>query len=227
MSLSAQLVNLFNTEPAAGAKDRRAANTGAAPEEARAAGAAADIPRLNHPEDKIPQSSPETGEATEDISAKNRAAVATSSSATVPGNDLWARIAGTFSPALVRVLTSLLIVALCLWMGAGIVNVVLDLRQSLSSGWAGVAERAIIDALIMLALLEVIRTLQAYLKLGRVRVTFILDTALVVLIGELMGLWFKEYAPEKVLLGLGVIVTLVALRIVTARFSPERGGEPA
>jgi hypothetical protein len=36
-----------------------------------------------------------------------------------------------------------------------------------------------------------------------------------------MGLWFREYAPEKVLLGLGVIVTLVTLRIVTARFSPE------
>ena len=227
MSLSAQLVNLFNTEPAAGAKDRHAANTGAAPEDAHDARAAADIPHLTHPEDKIPQSSPETGEATEDISAKSITAVETSSSSTVPGNDLWARIADTFSPALVRVLTSLLIVALCLWMGAGIVNVVLDLRQSLSSGWAGVAERAIIDALIMLALLEVIRTLQAYLKLGRVRVTFILDTALVVLIGELMGLWFKEYAPEKVLLGLGVIVTLVALRIVTARFSPERGGGPA
>ena len=227
MSLSAQLVNLFNTEPAAGAKDRRAANTGAAPEDTRDAGAAADIPRITHPEDKIPQSSPETGEATEDISAKSRAAIETSSSSTVPGNSLWARIADTLSPALVRVLTSLLILALCLWMCAGSVNVVLDLRQSLSSGWAGVAERAIIDALIMLALLEVIRTLQAYLKLGRVRVTFILDTALVVLIGELMGLWFKEYAPEKVLLGLGVIVTLVALRIVTARFSPERGGEPA
>ncbi|MGA9033419.1 MAG: phosphate-starvation-inducible PsiE family protein [Sulfuricaulis sp.] len=138
---------------------------------------------------------------------------------------MWAHVADILTPALVRVLTGLLIVALCLWMGTGIVNVVLDLRQSLSSNWAGVAERTIIDTLIMLALLEVIRTLQAYLKLGRVRVTFILDTALVVLIGELMGLWFKEYAPEKVLLGLGVIVTLVALRIVTARFSPERSGE--
>ena len=44
-----------------------------------------------------------------------------------------------------------------------------------------------------------------------------------------MGLWFREYAPEKVLLGLGVIVTLVVLRIVTAKFSPESaggGGEP-
>lgn len=128
-------------------------------------------------------------------------------------------------PVLVRHLTGLLIVALCLWMLAGIIHLVAGLRETLATGWASTAEHVIIKALIMLALLEVIRTLQAYLKLGRVRVTFILDTALVVLIGELMGLWFKEYAPEKVLLGLGVIVTLVALRIVTARFSPETGSE--
>jgi uncharacterized membrane protein (DUF373 family) len=124
-------------------------------------------------------------------------------------------------PRLVLHLTGLLIVALCLWMLAGIVYLVAGLRETLTAEWASIAEHVIIKALIMLALLEVIRTLQAYLKLGRVRVTFILDTALVVLISELMGLWFREYAPEKVLLGLGVIVTLVTLRIVTARFSPE------
>jgi uncharacterized membrane protein (DUF373 family) len=128
-------------------------------------------------------------------------------------------------PALVRHLTGLLILALCLWMLAGIIHLVAGLRETLAAGWASIAEHVIIKALIMLALLEVIRTLQAYLKLGRVRVTFILDTALVVLIGELMGLWFKEYAPEKVLLGLGVIITLVALRIVTARFSPEAASD--
>jgi len=128
-------------------------------------------------------------------------------------------------PALIRHLTGMLIVALCLWMLAGIIYLVAGLRETLTAGWASIAEHVIIKALIMLALLEVIRTLQAYLKLGRVRVTFILDTALVVLIGELMGLWFKEYAPEKVLLGLAVIVTLVALRIVTARFSPEAASD--
>lgn len=135
--------------------------------------------------------------------------------------DIWSTFADSVYPALVRVLAGLLIVALCLWMATGIVNVALDLRQSFSGGWTGAAEHTIVSALIMLALLEVIRTLQSYLKLGRVRVTFILDTALVVLIGELMGLWFREYAPEKVLLGVGVIVVLVALRIVTAKFSPE------
>jgi len=54
-----------------------------------------------------------------------------------------------------------------------------------------------LDTLVMPAILEVIRTLQVYLKLGRGRVTFILDTALAVLIGELMGPWFREYAPRK------------------------------
>lgn len=124
-------------------------------------------------------------------------------------------------PALVRILIGLLIVTLCLWMLAGVARTLWGLGELLTGGWATVAEHTIINALILLALLEVIRTLQTYLKLGRVRVTFILDTALVVLITELMGLWFHEYAPEKVLLGLGVIVTLVVLRIVTAKFSPE------
>ncbi|BAV32676.1 hypothetical protein SCL_0354 [Sulfuricaulis limicola] len=144
---------------------------------------------------------------------------------TADDGDRWLQLADRFYLVLVRSLTGLAIIALCAWMGAGVIALVLDLRQVLASGWASVAERAIIDTLIMLALLEVIRTLQSYLKLGRVRVTFILDTALVVLIGELMGLWFREYAPEKVLLGLGVILVLVGLRIVTTRFSPETTGD--
>src|SRR3990172_13282233 len=87
--------------------------------------------------------------------------------------DAWSVFADSVYPALVRVLTGLLIVALCLWMATGIVSVVLDLRQSLSGGWAAIAEHVIVSSLIMLALLEVIRTLQSYLTLGRVRVTFI------------------------------------------------------
>jgi uncharacterized membrane protein (DUF373 family) len=127
----------------------------------------------------------------------------------------------TFTAAFVRVLTGLMVVALGLWMLAGVFKLVLGLGEFFTGEWPTLAEHAIINSLILLALLEVVRTLQAYLRLGRVRVTFILDTALVVLIGELMGLWFREYAPEKVLLGVGVIVVLVALRIVTTRFSPE------
>jgi uncharacterized membrane protein (DUF373 family) len=131
-------------------------------------------------------------------------------------------------PTLVRALTGIVILVLCLWMLAGAVNLLIGLTDIYARGWRGIAEHAIISSLIMLAMLEVIRTLQSYLQVGRVRVTFILDTALVVLIGELIGLWFKEYSAEKVLLGLGVIVTLVVLRIATGRFSPEpeASGQP-
>lgn len=124
-------------------------------------------------------------------------------------------------PQVVRLITLLIMLAVGLWMLAGVVQLFVHLPTVFTKGWTATAEHAIISCLLLLALLEVVRTLQAYLSLGRVRVTFILDTALVVLIGELMGLWFREYAPEKVLLSLGVIAALVGLRIATARFSPE------
>jgi uncharacterized membrane protein (DUF373 family) len=131
----------------------------------------------------------------------------------------------TTCPQLVRIITLLTMLAVGLWMLTGVVQLLLHLPEAFARDWVGAAEQTIVSCLVLLALLEVMRTLQAYLALGRVRVTFILDTALVVLIGELMGLWFREYAPEKVLLGIGVIVTLVILRIVTVRFSPESAAE--
>lgn len=136
----------------------------------------------------------------------------------------WARAADRFYPALVRLLIGVLIMALCLWIGAGTVNILVSLGAIVKADWRGIAEHTVVNSLIILALFEVIRTLRAYLELGRVRVTFILDTVIVVLITELMGLWFKKYTIEQVLLSLGVIVTLVALRIVTARYSPTLHG---
>ena len=133
----------------------------------------------------------------------------------------WNTVINVFYPTLIRFLVGLLIAVFCLWMVAGGFSMVVALAHEFGVGWAAAAENAIIDGLILLALLEVIRTFQAYLKLGRVRVTFIIDTALVMLIGELMGLWFRAYTPEKVLLALFVIITLTFLRVVTARYSPE------
>jgi uncharacterized membrane protein (DUF373 family) len=124
-----------------------------------------------------------------------------------------------FYAVIVRRLTGFLIVVLCLWMLAGVADLLWELYRAWTGTWRASAERVIVNVLIILALLEILRTLQAYLELGRIRVTFIIDTALVVLVGELIGLWFNEYLPLKVLLSLAVIGTLVALRIVTANHS--------
>ena len=111
--------------------------------------------------------------------------------------------------------------ALYVWIAAGVLNLLLNLPEILKSGWAQIAEHIIVDIVLILAILELIRILQSYLSVGRVKVTFILDVALVVLIGELIGLWYKEYTFVEVGLHISVITVLILLRIVSIRFSPN------
>ena len=138
-----------------------------------------------------------------------------------PADRVFHAVIDVLYPLLLRFLTGGLIAVFCVWLAAGGYRLALSAGEAFGGNWSKGAEQAIIGGLLMLALLEVIRTLQAYLALGRVRVTFIIDTALVMLIGELMGLWFREYSLEKVLLALAVIITLAALRILTTRYSPD------
>ena len=121
----------------------------------------------------------------------------------------------------IQLIVGILMLALYLWIGAGVLSLLLHLPDILKNGWAYVAEHIIIDIVLILAVLELIRILQSYLALGRVKVTFILDVALVVLIGELIGLWYKEYTLLEVGLHIMVIAVLTLLRIVSIRFSPD------
>lgn len=121
----------------------------------------------------------------------------------------------------IQFIVGILMLALYVWIGAGVLNLLLNLPEILKSGWAQIAEHIIVDIVLILAILELIRILQSYLSVGRVKVTFILDVALVVLIGELIGLWYKEYTFVEVGLHIAVITVLILLRIVSIRFSPN------
>jgi len=119
----------------------------------------------------------------------------------------------------------LIMIALYLWLLSGVVMLLIKLYEVFLSGWLSGAEEMIKDTVIMLATLELIRTLQSYLLLGRVKVTFILDVTLVVLIGELISLWYRKYEATEVFLVLFVVATLVALRIITTKYSPASESE--
>lgn len=114
-----------------------------------------------------------------------------------------------------------LMITIYLWIISGVISILTHLYSSFFENWSHRAEYLIKDILIILALLEFIRVLQSYLLLGRVRVTFIIDVALVVLIGELIGFWYREFNIPEILLGIGVISALVALRVITSKFSPS------
>ncbi len=112
-------------------------------------------------------------------------------------------------------------IAIYLWMASGFINLLLNLYHSYPSAWSHGAEIMIKDTVILLASLELIRVFQAYLIMGRVKVTFILDVALVVLIGELISLWYSQYTMYEVFMSVFVIAALVVLRIITMKFSPD------
>ena len=118
-------------------------------------------------------------------------------------------------------LVGILMVSIYLWILSGFVNLLHHLYISALTDWTHGAEAMIKDVVILLAALELIMTFQSYLTLGRVKVTFILDAALVVLIGELISLWYRDYAVIDVLVNMSVISVLILLRIVTTKYSPN------
>ena len=83
-----------------------------------------------------------------------------------------------------------------------------------------VLKTAMINSLAMFALLAVFRTGLAYFSVGRVKVTYIIDTVIVVALTGLMVFWFKEIDYMKILLVMAVVLSLIAARIPTIRFSP-------
>ncbi len=122
---------------------------------------------------------------------------------------------------IIGLLIGVSMIAIYLWMSYGFINLLLNLYHSYPDKWSHGAEVMIKDAVIILASLELIRVFQSYLLLGRVKVTFILDVALVVLIGELISLWYAEHSMSEVFMSIFVITVLITLRIVTIKFSPD------
>ncbi|MEA1921031.1 MAG: phosphate-starvation-inducible PsiE family protein [Pseudomonadota bacterium] len=118
-------------------------------------------------------------------------------------------------------LVGVLMIALYVWVLSGIISILINLYHCFLSDWSYGAEHMIKKVLVVLALLEFIRVLQSYLLLGRVKLTFILEVALVVLIGELIGFWYRDFNFAEVVLGVVVISVLITLRIVTTKFSPD------
>lgn len=127
----------------------------------------------------------------------------------------------------IRLVLSLLILTILLALAGGVVKTFLDLRLLFHAPVDVALRHVIVDTLILLAVVEVFKTTLTYLTEGRVRVTFIVDTILVVMLTEIISLWFKE-GPWTQLVVLGaILMTLAIMRIVAVRFSPAQTDTPA
>jgi uncharacterized membrane protein (DUF373 family) len=124
-------------------------------------------------------------------------------------------------PALLR----LLIVVTLLGLFGGIIKTLLDLQLLFTNDLEIALRQLIINVLTLLAVVEVIKTALSYLVDGRVRVTFIVDTVLIVMLNEILTLWFKGIQFTELAALILIILTLIFIRILAIRFSPAGSEE--
>ncbi len=142
-------------------------------------------------------------------------------------SDLAARVIDTDLTELwmkgIKAVLSLLILTILIALTGGVIKTFMDIGLMFNAPVEVGLRQIIVDTLILLAVVEVFKTTVTYFSEGRVKVTFIVDTILVVMLTEIISLWFKEADQVKMLLLGAILLTLGAVRVVAVRCSPAYG----
>jgi uncharacterized membrane protein (DUF373 family) len=124
-----------------------------------------------------------------------------------------------------RIIVSLLILVILATLAWAVFKVLSELSYVFTKDIPDALKVIMIDSLTILALLEVFKTSLTYFSEGRVKVTYIIDTVLVVILTEVMAFWFKEIEYSKILMMIALVLSLIVARILAIRFSPARYAE--
>lgn len=115
---------------------------------------------------------------------------------------------------------SLVILALLTALAGGALKTLWEIRLLIDHSAEVVLRQVIVNTLMLLALVEVFKTTVTYFREGRVKVTFIVDTILVVMLTEVISQWFKggDWQPLAVLCVILLILSIV--RVMAVQWSP-------
>ncbi|MCL2760323.1 MAG: phosphate-starvation-inducible PsiE family protein [Desulfuromonadales bacterium] len=130
-----------------------------------------------------------------------------------------------FFESATRVLLSFLILAIMSGILIGVGYTLYDLRLIFSSDFHDFFRRLLVNALTVLAMVEVFRTALAYFSEGRVKVTYIIDTVIVTVLTEVMAFWYRDMQWEKLAMLISLVLSLAVVRVVAVRFSPKQARE--
>ncbi len=121
----------------------------------------------------------------------------------------------------IRIMLNALVVIISCALVAGVIKSGIDLFTSLHKPLENILQQVLLDVVFIVALVEITTTILGYLKDGFVQVRYIVDTILIIMLNEVVGLWFKGASLQQAI-GISVILaTLAAVRITTVRFAPE------
>lgn len=103
-----------------------------------------------------------------------------------------------------------------------ILNVFIDLFESYPET-KKMVETLIKDSLSVFILIEIIKSINDYIALKRVRISVIIDISIIILLRELViGLYQHNITTEFSILITGITFILVIIRILTLKYSPNK-----
>ncbi len=122
----------------------------------------------------------------------------------------------------IKLVLSLLILTILTALAGGVLMTFLELHLLFSSPLEIALRQVIVNTLILLAIVEVFKTTLTYFSEGRVKVTFIVDTILVVMFTEVISMWFRDAPLEKWSILGGILLALAIIRVVAVQWSPAK-----
>lgn len=132
----------------------------------------------------------------------------------------FADVAVYFS-TVIQILLNLLLVVIVIGFGVGVFKIGYDLIHSIRQPLEAILQQILLDVVFILALLEITITMLGYLKDGTVHVRYIVDTILIIMLNEIVSMWFKHPHLQDAI-GLSIIVvSLAAVRISVVRYGPK------
>ncbi len=138
----------------------------------------------------------------------------------VKSPELFQKLSIIFS-TLIRAVLNILLIIIIIALLVGTYKTGYDLLTSLHEPLETLLQSILLDVVFILALVEVSITVLGYLKDGHVHVRYIVDTVLIIMLNEVVSLWFKHASLQT---AIGISITIVALgsvRLLVTRFAPQ------
>lgn len=130
----------------------------------------------------------------------------------------------TFFATIIRLALNALLVIITLALIVGVVKAGYDLATSLSRPLEEILQQMLLDIVFIVALVELTLTVLGYLKDGYVHVRYIIDTILIIMLNEVVTLWFKGASLHEAI-GISLVLLVLAIvRITAVKVSPESSG---
>lgn len=138
----------------------------------------------------------------------------------VAHEELFEKLTVWFATA-IRLVLNLLLIIITLALVVGVIKSGVDLFHSLREPLDVILQNMLLDAVFIVALVEITITILGYLKDGRVHVRYIVDTVLVIMLNEIVSMWFKHPKLDYSISLSVIVAVLAAVRISVTKWAPK------